>query len=117
MIAGALEHCVGLAVRDITHDTLVYRVTLKNARFHTHLQAYIWHCQALLVLMTASIAAFGVLPLLSATGRQRRVQFQIQSPVADVEHFVSELLEELEGMGLYYWVQLLYMPGGYNAKY
>lgn len=91
-------------------------------KFRPHLQVYLWHCQALLVLMTVSIAAFRVLPLLSATGWQRVFEFQIQSQVADLEHFVAELLEEFEWMNLYYWVQPLYMtgklyvPGEYNAK-
>lgn len=44
------------------------------------------------------------------SGRQRRLQFQVQLSLAHSAQFLQELLEEFEGADLHYWVQPLYTP-------
>ncbi|MGI9296074.1 MAG: DUF3240 family protein [Pseudomonadales bacterium] len=49
-------------------------------------------------------------PAEQVSGRQRRLQFQIQLAVAHTEQFLRELREEFEGADLHFWIQPLYTP-------
>ena len=42
------------------------------------------------------------------SGRQRRLQFQIQMAGAHVEPFLRELREQFQGSDLHFWIQPLY---------
>lgn len=49
------------------------------------------------------------------SGRQRRLQFQIQLDVAGVKPFVQELGEEFECADLHYWIQPLFSPNDQDS--
>ncbi len=44
------------------------------------------------------------------SGRQHRLQFQIQLALASAESFVREMRKEFEGADLHYWIQPVYTP-------
>lgn len=44
------------------------------------------------------------------SGRQRRLQFQVQLEVARARSFVREFREQFAGADLHYWIQPLMLP-------
>lgn len=46
----------------------------------------------------------GMTLLEQVTGRQRRVQFQIQTDAGTVSHLVAQMRERFAGVGVYYFV-------------